>query len=189
MHVNQASSIFHLVKKVCVQIDDSFPFSKSKLCSFSECKCNPDGSKTLECGKINGNCSCKEGFTGLKCDECIPNVIGDKCDTCEETFFNYPACQGLPISRFLKKSIYSSFSDCECNPEGSIGLECDSNGECSCREGYTGIKCHECLPNVVGDYCDKCQPKYFNYPSCKEGCPSSSTVYFGTFNVLFYFRV
>ncbi len=31
------------------------------------------------------------GFTGLKCDEYIPNVIGDKCDTCQGTFFNYPS--------------------------------------------------------------------------------------------------
>ena len=62
---------------------------------FLECKCNVDGSATLECGNINGNCSCKEGFTGLKCDECKPNIIGDKCESCKETFFNYPSCQGL----------------------------------------------------------------------------------------------
>ena len=93
-NVNQASLIFHLVKKVC-QIDDSCFFGKSKLCYFSECKCNSDGSTTLECGKINGNCSCNKGFAGLKCDECIPNVIGDKCDTCQGTFYNYPTCQGL----------------------------------------------------------------------------------------------
>ena len=70
-------------------------FFDSQTALLSECECNPNGSWTLECGKINGNCSCKEGFTGLKCNECIPNVIGDKCDTCQGTFFNYPSCQGL----------------------------------------------------------------------------------------------
>ena len=69
--------------------------SQSDKVSVSECICNPHGSTTLECGKNNGVCSCKEGFTGLKCNECIPNVIGDKCDTCQGTFFNYPSCQGL----------------------------------------------------------------------------------------------
>ena len=32
-----------------------------------ECKCNPDGSTTLECDS-NGDCSCKNGFVGQKCD-------------------------------------------------------------------------------------------------------------------------
>ena len=76
-----------------------------------------DGSATLECGIINGNCSCKEGFMGLKCDECkpnrigdkcdsctegytgincdecLPNVFGDKCDACRPNFYDYPSCQ------------------------------------------------------------------------------------------------
>ena len=93
-NVDQTSSIIHLVKKVA-QIDQSY-ILEHKLYSFiSDCKCNPDGSKTLECEKIYGDCSCKEGFAGLKCDECKPNVVGDKCDTCQGTFFNYPSCQGL----------------------------------------------------------------------------------------------
>ena len=89
----------------------------------------------------------------------------------------------------MKYSSYSSFTDCKCNPEGSMALECGSKGVCSCREGYTGIKCHECLPNVLGDYCDKCQPKYFNYPSCQEGCLNGSAVYFATLIVFFHFRL
>ena len=110
---------------------------------------------------------------GLKCHECIPNVIGDKCDECQGTFFNYPSCQGLyNTQQFLKCPSYSSFSDCKCNPEGSIALECDSKGVCFCREGYTGIKCDECLPNVIGDKCDACQPNFYDYPSCQEGCPN-----------------
>ena len=77
-----------------------------ELIFFSECKCNPDGSTTLECGKLNGDCSCKEGFTGLKCDECKPNVIGDKCDACQESFFNYPSCQlGLSNSELSKVNL------------------------------------------------------------------------------------
>ena len=110
--------------------------------SISDCNCNPDGSTTLECGKINGDCSCKEGFAGLKCDECKPNVIGDKCDTCDETFFNYPSCQGLYkklVFGFLKINL--SFSDCKCNPDHAISLECYDNGDCTCKDGYAGQKC------------------------------------------------
>ena len=75
----------------------------------------------------------------------------------------------LLLVGFLKSQSYFSFPDCQCHPEGSIGLECDSKGDCSCREGYAGVKCHECLPNVVGDWCDKCQTGFFGYPSCREG--------------------
>ena len=66
--------------------------------SISDCNCNPGGSITLECND-NGDCACKNGYAGQKCDKCKPNMTGETCDKCEETFFNYPSCQGL----FLKK--------------------------------------------------------------------------------------
>ena len=67
--------------------------SQSDKVSVSECICNPHGSTTLECGKNNGVCSCKEGFAGIKCHECMPNVVGDKCDVCKPSFFDFPTCQ------------------------------------------------------------------------------------------------
>ena len=42
---------------------------------FLECDCNPDGSTTLECNVLNGDCTCKEGFGGSKCDDLL---IGSK---------------------------------------------------------------------------------------------------------------
>ena len=59
----------------------------------TECVCNPDGSTSLDCDEDYGNCSCKEGFAGIKCHECMPNVVGNKCDTCEPSFFDFPSCQ------------------------------------------------------------------------------------------------
>ena len=78
------------------------------IISVSECNCNPDGSITLECDS-NGDCTCKGGFTGSKCDECKPNVIGDTCDECRPNYYNYPLCQGMSKQLVDEKSILTSF--------------------------------------------------------------------------------
>ena len=71
------------------------------------CKHGFDGSK---CDK------CKEGFTGNKCDECKPNITGHDCNQCKPNYFNYPLCQGMSqlflslkanlTLFFLSKSVY-----------------------------------------------------------------------------------
>ena len=122
----------------------SLTFSSQFYFFISDCKCNPVGSTTLDCGKINGECSCKETFTGIKCDQCIPNVIGDKCDACEPSFFNYPLCEGLSKLTIFNHLINIYFSDCMCDPVGSTSSSCDNGGKCTCKDGYDhgyGIKC------------------------------------------------
>ena len=84
--------------------------------------------------------------------------------------------------KFYISQSYFSFSECKCNPEGSTALDCDNNGHCSCKEGFTGIKCDECLPNVVGDKCDACQSNFYHYPSCQEGCPNLTNCLFWNLN-------
>ena len=65
-HVLKASLIIHLAKVDLLKIvlwlseNQSYP-------SISDCKCNPDGSTTLECNE-NGDCDCKSGYAGQKCD-------------------------------------------------------------------------------------------------------------------------
>ena len=81
-NVNQSSSIIHRVKKVA-QAPQLCILEHQLYFSISECNCNPDGSKTLECGRTNGYCSCKERVSGLKCDDCMHN------------HFNFPLCQGM----------------------------------------------------------------------------------------------
>ena len=33
-------------------------------------------------------------------------------------------------------------SDCGCDPTGSASMQCQSNGQCQCKEGYSGKKCN-----------------------------------------------
>ena len=120
----------------------------------------------MQCN-TNGDCTCKNGFTGSKCDECKLNVIGAKCDACQQNYFDYPSCQGLSYHFLMKSQFYLFVLDCKCDLNGSTTLQCDVHGDCNCREGFTGSKCGECKPNVIGDKCDACEPNYFNYPSCQ----------------------
>ena len=60
--------------------------------------------------------------------------------------------------------------ECKCNPNGSITLKCDSNGDCTCKDGFTGKACDACKEGFTGNKCDECKPNYFDYPSC-QGWP------------------
>ncbi|XP_041836140.1 stabilin-1 [Melanotaenia boesemani] len=76
----------------------------------------------------NGTCICKEGFSGIACQECTnPNFYGPKCD---------------------------KVCDCE---NGVCNKGPDGHGECFCQPPYTGTrcdqvtnKCKNCGPN---SYC------------------------------------
>ena len=135
--------------------------------------CNENGDCICKHGFGGSKCDkCKEGFTGNKCNICEANITGHNCNQCKLNYFNYPLCQGMSQRiLFLKKSLHIFFiSECVCNSNGSTTLECGkNNGVCTCKEGFAGIKCQECMPNVVGDECDTCEPGFFAYPSCQEG--------------------
>lgn len=83
------------------------------------------GSRSLQCNR-EGKCSCK------------PGVTGDKCDRCEENFYDFGPQGCRP---------------CGCNVAGSLGGQprCDSEtGSCSCKD------------HVEGQRCDRAKPGYFN---------------------------
>ena len=114
INANQAISITHCVK-VCKSSNCFFAKVNLTHFSISECICHPDGSASSECGKNNGVCTCKEGFAGIKCHECMLNVIGDKCDKCQPTFFDFPSCQKglskLMIDGFLESQNFVLFQN------------------------------------------------------------------------------
>ncbi len=42
--------------------------------NVSACDCDPKGTTDEVCDKRNGQCLCKEGFGGPRCDRCEPGV-------------------------------------------------------------------------------------------------------------------
>ncbi|XP_074843522.1 laminin subunit alpha-1 isoform X4 [Carettochelys insculpta] len=91
------------------------------------CDCDPFGSLSSDCIKDNdhfdhqrgtqpGQCQCKEGYTGLKCDRCAFGYKG------------YPNCVR-----------------CNCNLVGSINDD-PCTEPCPCKENVEGESCDRCKP-------------------------------------------
>ena len=70
-------------------VDEECWDNKQFVCEFFECNCDLEGSASLKCD-VNGDCSCKKGFKGRKCDSKInllesgsmtPNIraLGHQC--------------------------------------------------------------------------------------------------------------
>lgn len=66
-----------------VRIDGSHPSRTLVTDYFQPCECNDVGSAGNECNVDNGQCVCKPGVTGLKCDKCAPNHYGLDDDGCK----------------------------------------------------------------------------------------------------------
>lgn len=46
------------------------------------CDCDPIGAQAF-CNSLGGECICKKGFIGAKCDQCAPGYKGEYCTKCD----------------------------------------------------------------------------------------------------------
>jgi len=84
------------------------------------CGCDPIGSYNQTCDIFTGQCFCRPGVTGLRCDHCEPRKYGFSLEGCKE---------------------------CECDTIGSKDLQCDASGQCPCLENVEGRRCDRCKEN------------------------------------------
>ncbi|XP_073794674.1 agrin isoform X10 [Danio rerio] len=90
----------------------------------SMCQCNHYGSYGGTCDPSTGQCSCKPGVGGLKCDRCEPG------------FWNF---------RGIVTENMSGCTPCNCDGVGSVRDDCEQmSGLCSCKPGVKGMKCNVC---------------------------------------------
>lgn len=79
--------------------------------------CRPEATATTEAGQ----CTCKPGTTGIKCDQCKVNFWG------------------------LGEDEATGCASCGCDVAGAASAQCDSeDGTCECNEHYKGRDCSEC---------------------------------------------
>ena len=136
----------------CDQCDERFyrnvsvPLSNTNVCIPCDCYepgIRDDGkcSQLAIGSQILGQCNCKSGILGRRCDQCIPGKWG----------FSKP-----PIGRCF---------DCGCNVFGILHNNkiCDQyNGNCSCKSSVTGRQCDRCkngfynFPSTLDKHCQQC---------------------------------
>ncbi|XP_029434147.1 LOW QUALITY PROTEIN: agrin [Rhinatrema bivittatum] len=119
----------------------------------SRCQCNAYGSYGGTCDPSTGQCSCKPGVGGLKCDRCEPG------------FWNF---------RGIVTDSKSGCTPCNCDAVGSVRDDCEQmTGLCSCKMGVTGMKCSQCPngsnPGMSGCEKDPSAPKSCAVMKCEYG--------------------
>ena len=91
----------------------------------------------MSCDSVSGQCFCRPGVQGLKCDQCKPLFYGFSDEGCKK---------------------------CDCDPFGAQfnDLQCDDFGQCNCRENFAGMKCNKCDENRHNftSGCLKCEECY-----------------------------
>jgi hypothetical protein len=102
----------------------------------SECGCGA-GKASLNCDVISGQCLCRPGYTGLKCNDC------------ENGYFSKVVASGE--SKQLKMCTL-----CACNQQGTTEEICSKDqGVCFCKPNFAGDKCDRCAPGFFGPQCER----------------------------------
>ena len=95
------------------------------------CYCDSGGSEKSQCDFYTGECLCRKGFRG------------SRCDSCDHGFYNFPFCKS-----------------CECDFAGTKSETCDpitkrcqcddDGGKCQCKANVIGQKCDSCKNGTFG---------------------------------------
>ncbi|XP_032822334.2 laminin subunit beta-2-like isoform X1 [Petromyzon marinus] len=155
------------------------------------CDCDPAGSQEggacdatsdPRTGTVAGQCRCKPGVGGVRCDQCLPGFAGTPsrdnpygCQPCRcnvmGTVMNMGACDPATGACICKR--YVGGRNCERCLAGYWGLsesaggcqpcDCDFGGSvdetCSAEDGQC-----QCRPHMLGRRCEEVQPGYYCMP-------------------------
>uniref|UniRef100_A0A8D0C5H6 Laminin subunit alpha 1 n=1 Tax=Scleropages formosus TaxID=113540 RepID=A0A8D0C5H6_SCLFO len=143
-----------------------------------ECMCDPSGSRSLSCVKGDDHATSTRGQAGssshsLRPGQCLckEGFAGDRCDRCAFGYRDFPVCTRCTCS--LEGSLnIDPCAECICK-ENVMGADCDL-----CKRGYYNLQgsnpegCTECFCFGVSDVCESlCRART---PSMRSGSRSST---------------
>ena len=150
-------------------------FTRMKDAAFlgcDECRCNVNGSERLDCDQTNGECLCKPGVFGKRCDLCPSGLtlspIG--CVTEEvlkqQQFFD--ACDNVKCLHGSTCVQRGHFATCECptscmNDPYMSQLICASDGKTYTNECEMVVQGCSRSVTLEIDYYGECKPEFKPY--------------------------
>ncbi|XP_052056319.1 usherin [Apodemus sylvaticus] len=172
----QCSCKANVIGLRCDRCNFGFKFLQSFNADGCEpCQCNLHGSVNQLCDPLSGQCACKKEAKGLKCDTCRENFYGLPWSACEDCDCSRagsqpgtvcdsetgqcickPSAGGRQCSQCKEGYVNLHQNDshlcvpCNCEKTGTVNgsLWCDtSTGQCPCKLGVTGLRCHQCEPH------------------------------------------
>ena len=135
------------------------------------CGCNSVGSvSTTSCNSTTGQCTCKPGVGGARCDQCLLGYYGFSVSGCQPCSCSSqgsasPQCDsvtgacpcnanvGGPTCDACVSGYYSfpTCGPCLCSSAGSANQSCDpTSGQCPCKSAVTGRTCDTCPAGYTG---------------------------------------
>ncbi|XP_026716540.1 netrin-G2 isoform X5 [Athene cunicularia] len=94
--------------------------------------------KDCECYGHSNRCSYIDFLNVVTCVSCKHNTRGQHCQHCRLGFYRNSSAELDDENVCI---------ECNCNQIGSMHDRCNETGYCECKEGATGPKCDDCLPN------------------------------------------
>ncbi|KAF7233282.1 hypothetical protein EG68_04815 [Paragonimus skrjabini miyazakii] len=156
----------------------------------SPCYCDPVGTLAsygpkgiAVCNPETGQCPCKPGVGGLRCEQCYQGFYGfhtgQGCKPCDcdsigaiseacDDRTGRCTCRPHVTGRQCDQCMAGHFNltsalgcqDCQCHPYGAKDKQCDAGGQCQCK------------PFAVGEKCDQCQENHYSLEAGCLPCPA-----------------